>query len=66
MAKVIASVVILHSILVSILGRFIGVGGGGAAVTRLVRTGEGWGKEADKEGKDLIERKMLTCNVSQF
>ena len=39
LAKVIASVVILHSILVSILGRFIGVGGGRAAVPGLVGAG---------------------------
>ena len=39
LAKVIVSVVILHSILVSILGRFIRVGGGRAAVPGLVGAG---------------------------
>ena len=49
LAKVIVSVVILHSILVSILRRLIGVGGGGAAVPRLVRAGEDGSNEAQNQ-----------------
>ena len=54
LAKVIVSVVILHSILVSILGRLIRVGGGRAAIPGLVGMGEdGDQEEAKKEGNNL-------------
>ena len=59
MAKVITSVVIFHSILESILGRFIRVGGGRTAIPGLVRTAEDGGEEGEEEGNNLGKKAGL-------